>query len=71
MRDYFIALIFDLAHCDPDQTEEFLVRGAKLTLSLNWEGEYRSSLKTLLKMRKPQIDRIMKASAEIVWEMSA
>ena len=70
VRDYFVALIFDLAHADPDQTEELLIRGAKLALSLDWEDEYRENLKTLLKMRKPQIDRIVKASDKVIWEMS-
>lgn len=70
VRDYFVALIFDLAHADPDQTEELLIRGAKLALGIDWEDEYRGNLKTLLKMRKPQIDRIMKASDKVAWEMS-
>lgn len=70
MSDYFIALIFDLAHADPEQTEEVLVRGAKLACSVEWEEAYRANLKSLLKMRKPQIDRIMRAAETVAWEIS-
>lgn len=68
IREYIIALVVDLAHADPDQTEEMLVHGAKFAAGLGWDDDYRESLKTLLKMRKPQIDRIMRASEKIVWE---
>ncbi|MGB3469900.1 MAG: M48 family metalloprotease [Erythrobacter sp.] len=68
IRDYLIALIVDLAHADPDQTEEMLVRGGKFAGSIGWEDEYRDNLKSLLKMRKPQVDRIMRASQSVVWE---
>ena len=70
LRDYFIALIFDIAHADPEQTEEVLIRGAKLASSVEWEEEYRANLKALLKMRKPQIDRILRASESVAWEIS-
>ena len=69
IRDYIIALIIDLAHADPDQTEEMLVRGGKFAASLDWEDDYRDNLKSLLKMRKPQIDRIMRASEKVSWEV--
>ena len=68
IRDYLIALVIDLAHADPDQTEEMLVRGAKFATGIGWDEDYRDNLKSLLKMRKPQIDRIMRASDKVVWE---
>ncbi|MEM9311789.1 MAG: M48 family metalloprotease [Pseudomonadota bacterium] len=70
VRDYLIALIIDLAHADPDQTEEMLVRGAKFAASVGWTDEYRDNLKSLLKMRKPQVDRILRAAENVVWEIS-
>ena len=69
IRDYIIALIVDLAHADPDQTEEMLVRGGKFASSIGWEDDFRDNLKSLLKMRKPQVDRIMRASDKIAWEV--
>jgi hypothetical protein len=71
IKDYLIALIIDLAHADPDQTEEMLARGGKFATSIDWEDEYRENLKALLKMRKTQIDRIMKSSAKLTWEVGA
>lgn len=71
IRDYLIALIFDLAHADPDQTEEMLARGGKFATSVDWEDDYRDNLKSLLKMRKPQIDRILGASQKLAWEVRA
>ena len=68
IRDYLIALIFDLAHADPDQTEEMLARGGKFAAAMDWETDYRGNLKALLKMRKPQIDRILSASKKVAWE---
>ncbi|MDY7098498.1 MAG: M48 family metalloprotease [Pseudomonadota bacterium] len=71
IRDYFIALVLDLAHADRDQTEEMLVRGAKFTSMIEWTDDYRDNLKSLLKMRKPQIDRIIRASEALTWEVRA
>lgn len=68
IRDYLIALIFDLAHADPDQTEEMLARGGKFAAAMDWETDYRENLKALLEMRKPQIDRILSASKKVAWE---
>jgi len=68
IRDYLIALIFDLAHADPDQTEEMLARGGKFAAAMDWEADYRENLKALLKMRKPQIDRVLSASKKVAWE---
>ncbi|WP_299193966.1 M48 family metalloprotease [uncultured Erythrobacter sp.] len=69
IRDYMIALLIDLAHADPDQTEEMLVRGGKFAASMDWEDDYRDNLKSLLKMRKPQVDRIMRASEKVSWKV--
>lgn len=71
IKDYLIALIIDLAHADPDQTDEMLARGGKFAASIDWEDEYRDNLKALLKMRKTQIDRIMKAGAKLTWDIGA
>jgi len=68
IRDYLIALICDLAHADPDQTEEMLARGGKFATGMDWEEDYRENLKSLLKMRKPQIERILNASKKVAWE---
>ena len=71
IRDYLIALIIDLAHADADQTEEMLVRGGKFAAAIGWEKDYRENLKALLRMRKPQVDRIIRASEKLVWEVGA
>ncbi len=71
IRDYFIALIVDMAHSDPDQTEEMLARGGKFASSAGWDDEYRANLKALLKMRSPQIERIMRAGEKLTWEIGA
>lgn len=68
IREYLIALIVDLAHADPDQTEEMLVRGGKFAAGMGWEEDYRDNLKALLRMRKPQVDRIMRAGDKLAWE---
>jgi len=35
---------------------------------MDWEADYRENLKALLKMRKPQIDRVLSASKKVAWE---
>lgn len=58
-QDYFIALVFDIAYADRDQTDEVLQRGAEVMARLGWLERYRDNLKTILKFPKRKADKLV------------
>lgn len=65
-KDYFIALLFDIAHADKEQTDEVLIAGADIMQKLKWHSRYRECLKSILKLPKTKIDKLIgKAHKEV------
>lgn len=64
-RDYFIALMFDVAMADADATDEVLLAGARLASEFGATERLREALRRDLKWSKARIDKLMKkAGAE-------
>lgn len=64
LRDYFFALIFDLAMADPDVRDEVLQAGANVAYEMNHLNAYREAMKRDLKIRKQTITRLTKLAGE-------
>jgi hypothetical protein len=58
-QDYFIALVFDIAHADSEQTDEVLQRDLEVMSKLGWLERYRENLKTILKFPKRKADKLV------------
>jgi Peptidase family M48 len=63
-RDYFIALMFDCAMADPEQTDELMVMVANSALSMGAEDQLKSALKRDLKWTKSRTDGLFKRAAK-------
>lgn len=59
VRDYLIAVIFDLAMADPDLKGEMLAAGARAAHGFDGLDLYRAALKRDLGMSKPAIDKLL------------
>ena len=64
VRDYLIAVMFDIAMADRDMKEGLLLAGARLARELGWLEAFRVGLKRDLAMTRPAIDRLIKQSDE-------
>jgi hypothetical protein len=65
-KDYFIALLFDIAFADRDQSDEVLMAGSKVMAKLKWHKRYKGNLQSILKLPKLKIDKLVtKAGAEV------
>ena len=62
LRDYFFALIFDLAMADLDMRDHVLESGAAVAHRMKGLEAYRVAMKRDLKMRKPTIKRLTKTA---------
>ncbi|MDT0594863.1 M48 family metalloprotease [Glaciecola petra] len=56
--DYFIALIFDLAFADREQSDEILTKGADVAAKLDVLDMYKNKLKSVLKIPKRKADKL-------------
>lgn len=65
IQDYFIALIFDIAFADRDQTDEVLTKGADLAFKLDFFDLYKSKLKSVLKIPKRKVDKLCAQAAKL------
>ena len=59
LRDYFIALICDLAMADPEHRDTLLLAGARAARDFAGLENYRAALKRDLKLTKPAIDKLL------------
>lgn len=58
-QDYFIALVFDLAYADREQTDDVLKHGVQIFGKFGWLERYRDNLKTVLKFPKRKADKLV------------
>lgn len=63
-RDYFIALMFDCAMADPDQTDEVMARVANTAQSIGATDQLKAALKRDLKWTKSKTDALVKRAAK-------
>lgn len=63
-RDYFIALMFDLAMADPDATEASMLAAAKIAAAMGASERLNAALRRDLKWTKARADRLVAQAAK-------
>lgn len=63
-RDYFIALMFDLAHADPDATEVVMLAAAKTAAAIGATERLTGALRRDLKWTKARADKLVAQAAK-------
>lgn len=63
-RDYFIALMFDLAMADPDATEASMLAAAKIAAAIGATERLNAALRRDLKWTKARADRLVAQAAK-------
>lgn len=65
-RDYFIALMFDCAMCDPELTDDLMILAAKTAQSIGAVDQLKAALKRDLKWTKRATDGLVVRAAKAV-----